>query len=367
VAARKSAGPVRPYHPGRRRGGPGPGRPEARPYLEATAKEAHRLTRQHFGRTISLYAPIYVSNLCASDCVYCGFAAHSGSRERRVTLTPEAIHRECEALAAEGFQNVLLLTGEAPKIASVDYIAEAVAVAREHFASVSVEVYSLDEEGYAALCGRGLEGMTLYMETYDIERYGEVHLRGLKTDYNFRLDSSERAGRAGVRKLGIGALLGLFDWRMDAIWLALHARHLQKQCWQSAVTVSFPRLIHTPTRFAVDKPVGNADLVQIMLALRLFLPEVGFNMSTRETAAFRDRLIHLGVTSMSAGSSTRPGGYATFRPEDAESSEKKRVVLEQFEIEDTRTPAEVVAMIRRAGYDPVWKDFDRAFDAVPAR
>ncbi|MBW7863833.1 MAG: 2-iminoacetate synthase ThiH [Candidatus Hydrogenedentes bacterium] len=326
--------------------------PAARPYLEAMAREAQRLTRWHFGRTINLYAPIYISNLCAADCVYCGYAARSHSREKRVTLRPEQIDRECAALAAMGYDSVLLLTGEAPKIVPPARIAEACEIARRHFSSVSVEVYAMEEAEYALLAGKGLDGTTLYQETYDRDLYREVHLLGQKMDYDYRLDALERAGRAGVRRLSAGALLGLGEWRFEAFWTALHARHLQKACWKSAVSVSFPRLRHMPERFQVKHPVSDADLVQIILALRLFLPEAGFNLSTREPAALRDRLIPLGITAMSAGSSTRPGGYAT----------KGGEVLEQFEVEDTRSPAEVVAAIRSAGYDPVWKDFDHAFN-----
>jgi len=325
--------------------------PHARPYLERMAREAQRLTRWHFGRTISLYAPLYLSNLCAADCVYCGFSFRSGMKDKRLTLKPGEIRRECETLAARGFQSILLLTGEAPKAVTVDDLAEAVAVAREYFHSVAVEVYSLDAPDYERLAGLGLEGVTLYMETYDREVYAHVHLEGHKADYDYRLDAIERAGLAGVRRLSIGVLLGLADWRVDAIWLALHARYLQRTCWQSTVALSFPRLRHTPARFHVDHPVTDAEYVQLIAAMRLFLPEAGFNLSTREPAAFRDRLIPLGVTHMSAGSSTRPGGY----------TDRGALTLEQFEIEDRRGPEEVVAAIRRAGYDPVWKDFDHAF------
>ena len=325
--------------------------PHARPHLEAMAREAQRLTRWHFGRTISLYAPIYISNLCVADCTYCGYAVRSGNIERRITLTEDQIRRECESLARQGFQTMLMLTGEAPKQVKVDYIRRAVEIAREFFSSVSVEIYVLDEAGYRELVEAGLEGVTIYMETYDRETYGEVHLQGQKTDYPFRLDGLERAGRAGVRKLSLGALLGLYDWRQEAMLAALHAKHLQKQCWQSSVSISFPRLRHTPTRFTIPELISDAEFVQLMLAMRLVLPEVGFNLSTREEAAFRDRLIPLGITSMSAGSSTRPGGYSLTGDE----------TLEQFEIEDTRPVVEVVDAIRRAGYDPVWKDFDPAF------
>jgi 2-iminoacetate synthase len=326
--------------------------PAAAPFLEDMAQAAHRLTRQHFGRTIGLYAPIYLSNICHSDCLYCGYALHSGSPGERRTLTMDEVRGECAVLAGHGFQSVLLLTGEAPKVAPPSFLAEAVALAREYFPSVAVEVYALDEADYRLLVDRGLEGSTLYMETYHRETYAAVHKRGRKRDYDYRLEAMTRAGRAGVRRLSIGALLGLYHWWADGFWMGLHARHLQKECWQSAVSLSFPRLRHAPERFAVQHLPADRELVQLMLAMRLFLPEVGFNLSTRESSGFRDRLIPLGVTMMSAGSSTRPGGYAHLDQDAA---------LEQFEIEDRRSPAEVVAAIRRAGYDPVWKDFDRAF------
>ena len=245
----------------------------------------------------------------------------------------------------------LIRPGRSRKAMPLPIEAAACAIARRWFPSVSVEVYSMDGSDYALLVENGLEGVTLYMETYDEPTYADIHRAGRKKDYLYRLDTLERAGKAGVRRLSAGILLGLHDWRTDAVWLALNVRHLQKQCWQSAVSISFPRLRHVPGGFSVPSPMSDAELAQMMVALRLVFPEAGFNLSTREPAALRDRLIHLGVTSMSAGSSTRPGGYA--RPEDHN--------LAQFEIEDTRTPAEVVEMISRAGYDPVWKDFDQAF------
>jgi len=325
--------------------------PEAVPHLEEMAHLAQRHTRRHFGRTIGLYVPIYLSNVCAADCLYCGYALAAGAPGARRTLTPEDIRTECDILARHGFQSVLLLTGDAPKAAPVKYLAQAVALARQYFASVAVEVYALKEEDYRQLADLGLEGVTLYMETYHRQTYAQVHPRGRKRDFAYRLGALKRAGGAGVRRLSLGALLGLYDWRLDGFWTALHARYLQKECWQSAISVSFPRLLSVPPRFTVPHPLSDKDLVQLLLALRLFLPEVGFNLSTRERADLRDRLIPLGVTMMSAGSSTRPGGYA----------HREAETLEQFEIEDRRTPAEVAEAIRRAGYDPVWKDFDRAF------
>ena len=318
--------------------------------FEEIAQATSRETRRQFGRTIRLYAPIYLSNFCEADCLYCGFAARSGVALRRKTLTEAEIRRECEALASHGFKTVLIVTGEAPRRVPVDYLSRAVEIALDFFPSVSVETYSLAEEGYRKLVELGLEGVTLYMETYDRDTYQRVHRGGAKAKYERRLSAIEVAGRAGVRSLGIGSLLGLFGWRVDGFWTALHARYLQKACWGSAISISFPRLRHVPGRYDIPHSVTDAGLAQLMLSLRLFLPEVGFNLSTREPPELRDNLMPLGVTMMSAGSSTRPGGYAVSGAE----------TLEQFEIEDHRTPAEVAEAIRRAGYDPVWKDFDHA-------
>lgn len=331
--------------------------PAASQRLEQMARKATRLTRWHFGRTMGLYVPLYISNVCGADCTYCGYSVRSGNTEKRITLTLDTVRSECEILSAQGFQSVLLLTGEAPHAVSVDYIGQCIGIAREYFPSVSIEVYSLDCGDYEKLCALGLEGVTIYMETYDKGTYADVHLIGAKRDYGYRIDAIERAGRAGARRLSIGVLLGLYDWRVDGFWLAQHARYLQRVCWQSSLSLSFPRLRHVPKRFSIPRLVGDGELVQFMLAARLFLPEAGFNVSTRETHALRDRLIPLGTTMMSAGSSTRPGGYGWSGEE----------VLEQFEIEDRRRPAEVVSAIRAAGYDPVWKDFDRAFDEVGSK
>lgn len=324
--------------------------PAARPYLETIAVEANRLTRRHFGRTVGLYAPLYLSNLCTGCCSYCWFSATAGTKLRRVTLSEGEIRSECEALAARGIRHVLLVSGDAPAVVGPSYLERAVTLARDVLPAVSVEVQALEQEEYRRLSAAGIEGVTLYMETYHRETYRRVHPRGAKADYERRLAAIELAGRAGVRTLNIGALLGLAPWRAEAFRLALHARHLERACWQSAVGMAFPRLRHAPGGFSIPAPVGDADLVQMILALRLTFPDAGFSISTRERAQFRDRLIALGVTRMSAGSSTRPGGYAAGDEE----------TLSQFEVVDHRSPAEVAAAIVRLGYDPVWKDFDRA-------
>ncbi len=325
--------------------------PAARPHLETLAAEANRLTRRHFGRTVGLYAPLYLSNVCAGSCAYCWFSTTARGHMRRVTLGEKEIRAECEALAARGLRQVLLVSGEAPAVVDLPYLERAVTIARASFPAVSVEVQALGEPEYRSLCGCGIEGVTLYMETYERETYRRVHVRGGKANFERRLMAVELAGRAGVRTLTIGALLGLAPWRAEAFRLALHARYLQRACWQSAVAVAFPRLRHVPGGFSIPAPVEDADLVQMLLALRLVLPDAGFAVSTRERAEFRDCLIPLGVTRMSAGSSTRPGGYAAGGEE----------TLSQFDIADRRPAAEVAAAIARLGYDPVWKDFDRAF------
>ncbi len=331
--------------------------PKAIPFLEKMAQKAHQLTRWHFGRTISIYTPIYLSNHCSSDCVYCFFASHSGIREKRVTLNDGQIREECIELNKKGIQTVLLLTGDATKIVPVEYISNAVRIAKEYFKSVSVEFYSMEEDEYKQLVDAGTEGVTLYMETYDRDTYDKVHLSGKKKDYLYRLNALERAGRAGIRRLTCGVLLGLSDWRFDVVWLALHAKYLEKTCWQSVISLSFPRLKHTPPRFQVPHLVSLEELIQIITAMRLFLPYSPFNLSTRESAEVRNHLIPLGITSMSAGSSTRPGGYKVFHKTPPE----QKPVLEQFEIDDNRTVEEVVEAIKSKGYDPVWIDFDPGF------
>lgn len=323
--------------------------PAARPRLEHLAAAANRLTRRRFGRTIGLYAPLYLSNVCVNSCAYCWFSATGGHETKRITLAAPEIRAECRALAARGFRHVLLVAGEHPRVVDLPYLEEAVTIAREFFSSVSVEVQTLLGPEYRRLSERGLEGVTLYMETYDRETYDQLHPRGGKAGFLRRLDAVEDAGRAGVRAIAIGALLGLAPWRIEAFRLALHAWYLEKACWQCEVSISLPRLRHAPEGFSIPAPVDDVDLVQMLLALRLVLPEAGFNLSTREPAELRDHLIPLGITRMSAGSSTRPGGYATTGQE----------TLSQFDVEDRRFPQEVAAAIRRAGYDPVWKDADR--------
>jgi 2-iminoacetate synthase len=319
--------------------------PAATHYLEPLAQLAHRISLQRFGRVILLYAPLYLSNECTNACQYCGF--NLNRTLPRITLTSEEILAEAKYLHDVGFRHLLLVCGEAPKVVPVAALETALDLLKDDFASLSLEVYPLSGPGYMQVAAAGADGLTLYQETYDRETYARVHPAGRKRDYDWRLEAVERAGEAGLRRLGIGVLLGLHDWRSEALCLALHADYLMKRFWQSQISLSFPRLRHTPDTFTAPHPVNDAELVQLMLALRVFLPDAGMVLSTREPASLRDRLIPLGVTQMSAGSRTEPGGY--LHPVEAGS---------QFSVEDQRTPQEVANVIRQSGYEPAWKDWD---------
>ena len=322
--------------------------PAAAPFLEEMAQASHRLTVERFGQTMQLYAPLYLSNACANVCTYCGFSAHN--RIPRKILTDAEILAEAAALRQLGFEHVLLVTGETGRVGR-DYFANALRLLRPHFSSLSIEVQPLDEEEYAALAGEGLSSVLVYQETYDPAAYPKHHLKGPKADIAYRLETPDRLGRAGLKKIGLGALYGLSDWRADAWFVGLHLRYLERRYWRTRYSISFPRLRpHAGAEIPVT-PFDERDLVQAACAFRLFSPEVELSLSTRESAAFRDRAFPLGFTSMSAGSRTNPGGYAS-APDS----------LEQFAIDDERSPAEVAAFLRGRGYEPVWKDWDSTYD-----
>jgi 2-iminoacetate synthase len=321
--------------------------PAAALRLEDLAQAAHETTVRRFGRTIHLFAPLYLSNECVSSCTYCGFAAENEIARR--TLTQDELRAEGEELRQRGFRHLLLVAGEHARIVSKDYLVESVRTLAPSFPSLSVEVQVWDEATYRRLVEAGCDGLVVYQETYDRSTYAAVHLKGKKRNYDWRLAAPDRGAMAGMRRLGIGALLGLHsDWRMEALALAAHARALVLRWWRCEVSVSLPRLRPAAGGFEPADPVGDPDFVQLLCALRLLLPDLGVSLSTREPAALRDALLRLGVTHLSAGSHTEPGGYAS--PSDAEP---------QFEISDTRSPAEVAAVLRAAGYDPVWTDWER--------
>jgi 2-iminoacetate synthase len=321
--------------------------PAAADRLEDLAQAAHRTTVHRFGRAVRLFAPLYLSNECVSVCTYCGFSA--GNDIVRRTLTPDEARAEAEVLVGRGFRHVLLVAGEHARIVSKDYLVECVEALAPIVPELSLEVQVWDEATYRRLVDAGCDGLVVYQETYDPDTYAAVHLKGKKRNAAWRLGAPDRGAAAGMRRLGIGALLGLApDWRSEALALAAHAGGLVRRWWRCEVSVALPRLRPAAGGYEPADPVGDAELVQLLCALRLVLPDVGITLSTREPAALRDGLLRLGVTTMSAGSHTEPGGYAA--PSDAEP---------QFAIGDERTPAAVAAAVRAAGYDPVWKDWQR--------
>ena len=312
--------------------------------VEELAQAARAVTLQRFGRAVRLFAPLYVSNACLSSCTYCGFSR--GLDVVRRTLSVDEVLAEAEALAAQGFRHLLLVAGEHRIEVSADYLVECVQALHPVVPSISIETQTWSDDSYQRLVDAGLEGVVHYQETYDRARYADTHLAGWKRDYDRRLSSTERAGDAGVRRLGIGALLGLSsDWRSDVLAVAHHATWLQREYWRTEVTVSLPRIKPSASGFQPIVPVSDAEYVQALAALRLAAPEAGIVLSTREPAVLRDGLVRIAVTTMSAGSSTEPGGYTT--PGQAQ---------EQFAISDERTPAAIADMLTLAGYEPVWKD-----------
>jgi 2-iminoacetate synthase len=322
--------------------------PSAVPLLEDLAQKSHQITVQRFGRVIQMYAPIYVSNECVNTCVYCGFNQHN--QINRATLTLDEVLEEASALKRAGFSHVLLLTGESPHVVSPDDLGRIAQELRSVFASISIEVYPMDTAAYSRLIEKGVDGLTIYQETYHRECYAKIHPTGPKRDYDRRLETPDNGGTAGFRRLNIGALLGLSNWRAEGAFLGLHAAYLMRRYWKNHVAVSFPRLRPAAGGYSPEHPVSDTDMVQLMCALRIFLPDAGLVLSTREPAEFRDNLIPLGVTHMSAGSRTAPGGYAS-----------KREAEGQFDVNDNRSSREVSQRIAALGYEPVWKDWDAAF------
>jgi 2-iminoacetate synthase len=318
--------------------------PAAEARVEDLAVAAREVTVRRFGRTVRLFAPLYVSNACLSTCTYCGFAKNLDVTRR--TLSVDDVEREARLLTGRGFRHLLLVAGEHRVEVSADYLVACIERLRPFVPSLSIETQTWSDDTYARLVAAGLEGVVHYQETYDRQRYAEVHAAGWKRDFDRRLNSTERAAASGVRRLGIGALLGLAtDWRADVLAVAAHADFLLRRYWRTEVTVALPRIKPSASGFQPLVPVTDAQFVQALAALRLAVPDAGIVLSTREPAPLRDGLVTIAVTTMSAGSSTEPGGYST--PGAAQ---------EQFAISDERTPREVAAMLEAAGLEPVWKD-----------
>ena len=345
-------------------------------YLEAMAQRAHALTIQHFGRVIRFFAPLYLSNECINVCKYCGFSRDNPIL--RVTLTLEQVATEARFLREQGFRHILLVAGEHPHFVSDNYLRDCVARLHPDWPSISLEVGPMELDQYVPIVQAGAEGLVVYQETYDRGVYDAMHVSGPKKDFDWRLETAERAYAAGFKRLGIAALLGLAPWRNEAVALAAHAAHLLKKCWMAQLTISVPRLRPAAGEFQPLVNVSDRELVQFVCALRLTFPEVGLVLSTRESPKLRDSLFPLGITLMSAGSHTEPGGYTGQGRGDLHVTKSGRMVKRslpeiesegehatvQFEVADNRSPAEVAARLDEMGYESVWKDWEGALNEV---
>ncbi|MBN2804989.1 MAG: 2-iminoacetate synthase ThiH [Deltaproteobacteria bacterium] len=315
--------------------------------LEEMAGKAHTITRARFGNAVNLYAPLYVSNKCKGTCPYCGFK--QSEKIKRVTLGMDEILQEARVLKELGILQILLVSGTG-RDAGVEYLTAITRELKKMFPSVTVEVPPLDEDDYKKLMESGVDGVTLYQETYNRNIYDNLHRQSIKEDFNYRLNALSRAGNVGMRKLNIGVLWGLSPWRMDAFLMGLHGKYLENNYWKSQILMGMPRLHHTPSDFTIPHPVSDRDFVQIIIASRLFLNDAGIVISTRENQDFRNNLLNIGATMFSAGSKTEPGGYSAGNSSGA-----------QFGIDDMRTPKQVEQDLITLGFDPVFKDWDRGF------
>ncbi|WP_391088677.1 2-iminoacetate synthase ThiH [Vibrio sp. NH-UV-68] len=322
--------------------------PAAEGYLEQMAQQSFALTRKRFGHTMSLYIPLYLSNLCANACTYCGFSMEN--RIKRRTLNQQEIDAEIDAIKQMKFDSVLLVTGEHETKVGMNYFRQVLPQIKQRFNYLAMEVQPLKQEEYAELKSLGLDAVMVYQETYHPSTYAQHHLRGNKMDFEFRLDTPDRLAKAGIDKIGIGALIGLEDWRTDCFFTAAHLDYLERIYWQTRYSISFPRLRPCAGALQPKSVMSDKQLVQLICAYRLFNPEVELSLSTRESPEFRDNVLPLGITSMSAASKTQPGGYANDATE-----------LEQFEISDERSAASVESIIRSRGFDPVWRDWHSAY------
>ncbi|MEX0833893.1 MAG: 2-iminoacetate synthase ThiH [Actinomycetota bacterium] len=326
--------------------------PAASERLEDLARASRELTVARFGKTMHMYAPLYLSNECLTTCAYCGFARELPIA--RKTLTADETLAEARHLLRQGFRSILLLTGEHERLTGVEFLEERIRPLAAEVPQLSIEVQVWSEDEYRGLVAAGCEGAVIYQETYHPETYSNVHLAGRKRRYEWRLGGPERAARAGMRRLGIGALLGLHpDWRYEALAVAAHARYLMRNFWRTQLSVSVPRLRPSAAGYQPERPVTDHELAQTVCALRLLLPDAGLVISTRESPDFRDGLFRIGITHTSAGSHTEPGGYE--HPDEA---------TEQFEIADLRSAAEVAARLKQLGYEPVWEDWAKLTPAA---
>lgn len=322
--------------------------PAAKPFLEEMAQQSKVITKKRFGNTMQMYAPMYLSNECQNICTYCGFSMTN--KIPRKTLTDAEIIKEAEFLKSKGYDHILLVTGEANKIVGVDYMSNAIRILKRYFSNISIEIQPLDQAEYEQLIETGLYATLVYQETYHRETYKVHHPKGKKSNFDYRLETADRLGRAGIHKIGIGALFGLEDWRADSFFTALHLKYLQKTYWKTKYSISFPRLRPFSGGLEPKVEMTDPDLLQLICAYRLMDEDVELSISTRESEIFRNHIVHLGITSMSAESKTNPGGYVV-EPQS----------LEQFEISDERSAETIAKMLSENGLEPVWKDWEKSW------
>lgn len=345
--------------------------------LEALARRSQQTTRRHFGKTMRLFAPLYVSNECVNNCSYCGFSRDAGIF--RTTLTVNQVVTEAKHLYHLGFRNILLVAGEHPKFVSDGYLQECLDALKPFIPTLALEVGPMEDDQYAEIVSHGAEGLVVYQETYHRETYQQLHTAGPKKNFDWRLDCPERAYAGGFRRIGIGALFGLADWKFEALALCAHLEYLYRNCWKAQFTVAFPRMRPYAGNYEYEPNpelyLPDREFVRLITVFRELFPQVGIVVSTREPAPLRDAIATLGVTHMSAGAKTEPGGYTGAGSDDLHLTVKGRRVelleksgcekaTEQFQIHDTRSPAEVAAMLRGQNLDPVWKDWDESLLAL---
>jgi 2-iminoacetate synthase len=318
--------------------------PAAIPHLKMMAQMANLMTIKNFGRVILLYTPIYLADYCLNECVYCGFNVKNEFKRSKLTI--KQLEEVALNISKTGLKHVLILTGESRTHTPVRYIEECTLLLRKFFTSVSIEVYPMEEFEYERLALAGVDGITIYQEVYDESIYDSLHKSGPKKNYHYRLDAPERAAQAGLRTVSIGALLGLNDFKTEIFFTGLHAKYLQKKFWDIEVGVSLPRFRPHLGNFVAPFDISDRDFVQALIALRIFLPRCGISISTREDPHFRENIIPLGVTKMSAGVSTNVGGHIMH-------GESKS----QFEISDSRSVAQIKEMLENKGYQPTFVDW----------
>ena len=320
--------------------------PAALPFLEEIAQKAQKETRKHFGNSVAIFTPLYIANYCENYCVYCGFNCHN--KIKRAQLNAEEIEKEMQAIAETGLEEVLILTGESPNKSSVEYIGEACKIAKKYFKLIGLEVYPMDSKDYAYLHECGADFVTVFQETYNSDKYKTLHLGGRKRIFPYRLNAQERAIMGGMRGVGFAALLGLDDFRKDALATGMHAYLLQKKYPHAEIAFSCPRLRPIINNDKINpKDVHEPQLLQIICAYRIFMPFASITISTRECERFRDNIIQIAATKISAGVNVGIGGH----------SQEEEKGDEQFEISDGRSVDEIYQMIEDNGMQPVMTDY----------